>query len=187
MKRAIGNGITALALLAMAAAFGYFFYTELNSAPWKTLGLPASLIALAVGGLVSYFALNDVGRQSAPDLQLQVRPPAPKPEPPAIQTAFMTFGMVFMVLFGLYWRHTFYPSEKTLPIDTWWPVVLPAATGLAAMAWLADTLFLPIINGSHSGRSPAALRAALIVKRLAVTAVVFTALCGLGLWHLADV
>jgi len=186
MKRAIGHGLTALALLAMAAAFGYFCYVQVTSPPWNSLGWPAGIMALVVGGLTYHLAFKDYHDQGAPDVRLQVRPPAPKPAPPAIRTAFMTFGMVLMVLFGLYWRHTFHPSEKTLLVDSWWPVVLPVATGLAALAWLTDTFFLRIINGSHSGRSQGALRAALAAKRLAVAVVTFGVACWFGMSHLAD-
>ncbi|WP_443747847.1 hypothetical protein [Asticcacaulis solisilvae] len=184
MKRAIIHGLTSLALLAMAAAFGYFFYVEVTSPPWKDLGLPASVVALIVGGLVYHFAFKDYYNRGATDVQFQVRPP--KPAAPSTPAVFMVGATIFMVLFGLYWRHTFHPLERTLLVDTWWPVVLPVATGLTATAWLTDTLFLKIINGAHSGRSPAALRSALVAKRLAVAALAFATVYGLGIWHLAD-
>lgn len=184
MKRAITHGLIVLAFLTMAAVFGYLFYAQVTSPPYKDWGLPAIIVAFIVGNLVYYFAFKDYRSEGAPDVQLQVRPPAPKPAPSSTQTTFMAFGMVFMVIFGLYWRHTFHSSERTLSIDAWWPVVLPVATVVAAVAWLTDTLFLRIINGSYSGRSQAALRSALTVKRLAVAVVAFAALYGLGIWHL---
>jgi hypothetical protein len=185
MKRAIGRGLTVLALLVIAAAFGYSFYAQMTSPPWKDLGLPAAAVAFIVASLAGYFALKDYHGEGAPDVRLQVRPPAPKPLPSSAATAFMSVGLVLMVLFGIYWRHTFHASERTLSVDTWWPIILPVATGLTAMGWLIDTVFRRIIMGSHSGRPQAALRLALVTKRLAVAALVFAIAGWFGVSHLA--
>ncbi len=188
MKRTIARGILVLALLSTAAASGYFFYAWATAPTWKELGGGAAIALILLAGVViDYFFFRDYVKPGPQDVQFQIHPPRPKPEPPALQSAFTTLGLTLMVIFGIYVRHTVYGSERTMPLDTWWPVILPVATGLAGLAWLTDTFFLRIVNGSYSGRSHASLRFALFAKRLTAAILAFAALYGLGMWHLDTV
>ncbi len=187
MKRVIGRTLIAMLLLTGATLFGYFWYVRITAPAWIQLGGPVTVMAIfAVGILIDYFVFRDYRNPGPADVQFQVRPPAPKAASPAIQSVFTAFALVLMTFFGLYWRHTFYASEKTLLIDAWWPVILPVATGLAALVWLIDTLFMRIINGSHSKRPMAALRVALIAKRVAVAAAGFGIAYWIGISHMPN-